>query len=80
MIVARGQELLAIHIQRKAKRHWIIDDDGGGVRYLAGIIRDDAGGYLLASGDMACIPQIRAFLPPYYHALLMPEYDDWQAL
>lgn len=80
VIVVRGQELLTIHIQRKAKRHWITDDDGGGVRYLAGIIRDDAGGYLLASGDMACIPQVRAFLPADYHVLLLPECDDWQAM
>ncbi len=80
VIVARGQELLTISIQRKAKLHWIIDDDGGGVRYLAGVLRDDAGRYLYASDDVTCIPQIRAYLPRRYHTLLLPECDDWHAM
>jgi hypothetical protein len=80
IIVDRGQELLTIYIQRKTKMHWIVDDDGGGVRYLAGVLRDGAGRYLYASGDVTRLPQIRAYLPLCYHALLLPECDDWQAI
>ncbi len=69
-----------IYFQRKVKMHWIVDDDGRGVRYLAGALRDNAGSYLYASGDVTRIPQIRAYLPLYYHALLLPECDDWQAM
>ncbi len=77
VIVGLQQELLTISIQRKAKLHWITDDDGGGVRYLAGVLRDDAGRYLYASGDVTCLPRIRAYLPLCYHTLLLPECDDW---
>ena len=80
VIVDRGQELLAIHIQRCVKTRWIADDDGGGVRYLAGVLRDSAGRYLYASGDVTCIPQIRTYLPLRYQALLLPECDDWQIM
>lgn len=80
VIVDRGQELLTIQIQCKAKTHWIADDDGGGVRYLAGVLRDGAGRYLYVSGDVTCIPQIRAYLPLGYQALLLPECDDWQSI
>lgn len=80
VIVDRRQELLMIYIQRRAKMHWIADDNGGGVRYLVGVLRDDAGRYLFASGDVTSIPQIRAYLPSSYHALLFPERDDWQVM
>ncbi len=39
-------------IQRRSKSRWIADDNGGGVRYLAGVLRDGMGRYLsLCSSD-----------------------------
>ena len=82
VIVARGQELLAIHVQRRSKRRWIAADDGGGVRYLAGVLRDGMGRYLYLCplDDLSDIDQIRTLLPPSYQALLIPTSDDWHAI
>jgi hypothetical protein len=82
VIVDRGQEFLTVHIQRRSKRRWIADDDGGGVRYLAGVLRDDMGRYLYLcpSGDLSDIDQIRRLLPLCYQALLLPACDDWYAI
>src|SRR6202043_2046419 len=64
VVVDRGQELVTVHIQRRSKRHWIADDDGGGVRYLAGVLRDGMGRYLSLCpyDDLSAIEQIRALL------------------
>ena len=80
VIVDRRQVPLKIHIQRRSKTHWIIDDDGGGIRYLAGVLRDAAGSYSCASDDLTCVSQIQACLPPRYQALLLPDSNDWQAM
>ena len=82
VIVHREQELLTIHIQRKAKMHWIVDDDGGGVRYLSGLLRDSMGRYLspCPSGNLFDIEQIRRLLPLRYQILLLPTSDDWLAI
>jgi hypothetical protein len=82
VIVDREQEVLTIHIQRRSKRRWIADDDGGGVRYLTGVLRDDIGRYLslCKSDDLSGIDQIRTLLPLCYQALLLPACDDWHAI
>jgi hypothetical protein len=82
VIVDRGQKLLTIHVQRCAKRRWIIDDEGGGVRYLAGVIRDGMGRYLslCSSNDVSDIEQIRMLLPLRYQTLLVLTSDDWHAI
>jgi hypothetical protein len=82
VIVDRGQELLTIHVQRRSKRRWIADDGGGGVRYLAGVLRDGMGRYLSlsSSDDLSDIERIRTLLPVCYQALLLPACDDWQAM
>ena len=82
VIVDRGQGFLTVHLQRRSKRHWVADDDGGGVRYLAGILRDGMGRYLslCLSDDLSDIERIRTLLPLCYQALLLPACDDWHAL
>jgi hypothetical protein len=82
VIVDRGQELLTIHVQRWSKGRWIADDNGGGVRYLAGVLRDGMGRYLslCPSVDLSDIDQIRTLLPLCYQALLLPVCDDWHAI
>ena len=82
VIVHCEQELLMIHIQRKAKMRWIADDDGGGMRYLSGLLRDSMGRYLsiCPSGRLFDIDQIRRLLPLHYQTLLLPTSDDWLAI
>lgn len=82
VVVDRGQEFLTVHIQRRSKRHWIADDDDGGVRYLAGVLRDGMGRYLYLcpSDDLSAIEQIITLLPLSYQALLIPTSDDWCAI
>ena len=80
VIVEYRRELLIIQIQRRSKKRWIIDDDSGGIRYLMGILRDDAGRYVCTPDDPSKITWIRAHLPLRYQALLLPERDDWQVM
>ncbi len=82
VIVDRGQELLTVHLQRRSKRRWVADDDGGSVRYLAGVLRDGMGRYLYlcSSDDLSDIEQIRTLLPLCDQALLIATSDDWHAL
>ena len=82
VIVDGGQELLAVHLQRRSRRHWVADDDGGGVRYLAGVLRDGGGRYLCLSPshDLSDIEQIRVLLPTCHQELLSPASDDWHAI
>lgn len=82
VVVDRGQGFLKVHLQRRSKRHWIADDDGGGVRYLAGVQRDGMGRYvyLCPSDDLSAIERIRTLLPLCYQALLIPTSDDWRAI
>ena len=80
VIVDCGQQLLTIQVQYRSKRHWVTDDRGSGVRYLAGILHDGAGSYVCLSSDLADIAQVRPWLPPHHQALLLPEHDDWQVM
>jgi hypothetical protein len=82
VIVDRGQEFLTVLIQRRSKRRWIADDNGGGVRYLAGVLRDGMGRYLsLCSSDgLSDLERIRTVLPLCSQVLLLPACDDWQAI
>lgn len=82
VIVDCGQAFLTIHIQRRLKRCWIADDNGGGVRYLAGVLRDDMGSYLslCLSDGLSAIERTRVLLPLCYQALLLPACDDWHAI
>jgi hypothetical protein len=82
VIVDRGEEFLTVHIQRRSNSRWIADDNGGGVRYLAGVLRDGMGRYLsLCSSDgLYDIERIRTVLPLCSQALLLPECDDWQVI
>ena len=82
VIVDRGGEFLTIHLQRRSKRRWGADDEGGGVRYLTGVLRDGMGRYLslCPSDDLSDIERIRMLLPLCSQALLIPTSDDWHAL
>jgi hypothetical protein len=82
VIVGRGQEFLTVLIQRRSKSRWIPDDNGGGVRYLAGVLRDGVGRYLSLcfSNGLSDIERIRMVLPLCSQALLLPTCDDWQAI
>ena len=80
VIVEYRRELLIIQIQRRSKKRWITDDNGGGVRYLMGILRDDTGRYLCIPDDPSDLVWMRAYLPLRYQALLLPECDDWQVM
>lgn len=82
VIVDRGQEFLTVHLQCRSKRRWVADDDGGGVRYMAGVLRDGMGRYLslCPSDDLSDIERIRTLLPLCSQALLIATSDDWHAL
>jgi hypothetical protein len=80
VIVHHQRELLTIQIQRRLKRRWITDDDGGGVRYLEGVMRDATGRYLCKPDNLSDIVRIRAWLPPRYQTLLLPDCEDWQVM
>lgn len=80
VIVEYRRELLIIQIQRRLKKSWITDDNGGGIRYLMGILRDGTGRYLCISDDLSDIVWMRAYLPLRYQTLLLPECDDWQVM
>lgn len=80
VIVDCSQQLLTIQVQRRSKRHWVTDDHGGGVRYLAGVLRDGTGSYVCLSNDLTNITQMRTWLPAHHQALLLPECDDWQVM
>lgn len=58
------------------------DDDGGGVRYLAGVLRDGMGRYLAlcSSDDLSDIELIRSLLPACFQTLLIPASNDWHAI
>jgi hypothetical protein len=77
VIVEYRQELLIIQLQRRSNRGWIPDDNGGGIRYLMGILRDGAGRFLCTSDDLSRIAWMSACLPLSYQALMVPECDDW---
>ena len=74
--------MLTMCVQRRASKRWIIDDDGGSVRYLAGVLRDGMGRYLYLcpSDDLSNIEQFRTLLPFWHQALLLPACDDWHVL
>jgi hypothetical protein len=80
VIVRYQREVLTIQIQRRSKRRWITDDDGGDVRYLAGVTRVATGRYLDISDDLSDIVQMRVWLPLRYQTLLVPECEDWQSI
>ena len=80
VIVDCGRQLLTISVQYRSKRHWVPDDHGGGVRYLEGILRDNAGSYVCLSNDLTDIAQVRAWLPAHHQTLLQPECGDWQVM
>ena len=80
VIVDGGPAFLTIHVQRRSQRRWIPDDDGGSVRYLEGVLRDDVGRYryLRLFHDLSDIDRIGALLPFCYQALLLSASNDWQ--
>ena len=80
VIVHHQRELLTIQIQRRLMRRWISDDDGGGVRYLAGVLRDVTGRFQCKPDDLSDIVRMRAWLPLRYQTLLLPECEDWQSM
>lgn len=80
IIVEWRGELLLMQIQRRLNRHWVLDDDGGGVRYLAGVLRDGSGRYLYASSDLTCLEGVRSCLPSRDQELFLPESDDWRPM
>lgn len=80
IIVERRGELLLMQIQRRLNKHWVPDDEGGGVRYLAGLLRDDAGRYLYANSDLTGLAGVRSCLPSRDQELFLPESDDWRPM
>lgn len=80
VIVDCGRQLLTIQVQYRFKRHWVPDERGGGVRYLMGVLRDEAGSYVCLSNDLTDIAQVRAWLPAHHQTLLQPESGDWQVM
>ena len=82
VIVDRGGEFLMVHLQCRSKRRWVAEDDGGGVRYLAGVLRDGMGRYLslCPSDDLSAIERISTLLPLRSQALLIATSNDWHAL
>ncbi len=80
IIVEQAGELLFVQIQRQRKKHWISDDSGGSIRYLAGILRDATGRYCCVGRDLVCLEQLRACLPLRDQELCLTTYDDWHPL
>jgi len=82
VIVDGRQQLLTVHLQRRSGKRWMADDNGGGVRYLMGVLRDSVGSYLslYPLDGLSDIEHIRTLLPACYQALLSPACDDWRAV
>jgi hypothetical protein len=58
----------------------MLADQGGGVRYLNGVLRDVDGSWVVACGDLAALESVAHCLPTVYQHLLTPDSDDWQPL
>lgn len=80
IIVELKEKLLIIQIQRRRRKHWIGDDNGGGIRYLGGVVRDGTGRYCCPECDLTCFQRVRACLPLRDQELFLLESDDWYPL
>lgn len=80
VIVAMELQTLNVCVQRRVSKRWIIDDDGGGIRYLPGVLRGASGIYHIAGDTLFRLNTVRTMLPEHYRLLLVPECDDWQAI
>lgn len=75
-----GNQELRVLVQRRDRRHWMLTDSGGGVRYLNGVRRDEDGSWVINRCDHAVLGIVAHCLPQEYQHLLAPESDDWQML
>lgn len=80
VIVAVETQTLKITIQRRAGKCWIIDDDGGGIRYLTGVLRSASGIYHVAGDTLSILDEVMPILPENYQHLFIPECNDWLPL
>jgi hypothetical protein len=80
ILVQRGQQKLRVLIQCRKRRHWMLADVSGGVRYLNGVLRDVDGSWVIGCCDVAALDSIASGLPATYLHLLALNSDDWQSL
>jgi hypothetical protein len=80
IVVELGTQRLRVLVQCRSKRHWMLSDHGGGVRYLNGVLRERDGSWVVACGDLAALESVANCLPSGYQHLLTLDSDDWQPL
>jgi hypothetical protein len=80
IVVELDAQRLRVLVQCRSKRRWMISDQGGGVRYLNGVLRDVDGSWVVACGNLATLDSVAHCLPAGYQHLLTPDSDDWQPL
>lgn len=80
ILVELSAQRLRVLVQCQSKRGWMLPDQGSGVRFLNGVLREVDGSWVVACGDLAELESIASCLPAVYHHLLTPDSDDWQLL
>lgn len=80
ILVEYKKQKLRVLIQCLNRRHWILTDSGGGIRYLNGVRRDIDGSWIVDGCDVTALDNVALCFPPAYQHLLIPDSDDWQIL
>ena len=80
ILVQFGKQKLRVLVQCRSRRHWMLTDSGGSIRYLNGVLRDRDGFWVVACCDLAALDSVANCLPAMYQHLLTPDSDDWQNL
>ncbi len=80
IFVELGVQRLRVLVQCRSRRRWMIPDQGGGVLYLNGVLREVDGSWVVACGTLAALESVAHCLPAVYQHLLTPDSDDWQIL
>jgi hypothetical protein len=80
IVVEWSTQRLRVLVQCWNKRRWMICDQGGGVRYLNGVLRDGDGSWVVAGAGLAALESMAHCLPAAYQHLLAPDSDDWYSL
>ena len=80
ILVQFRKQKLRILVQCRSRRHWILTDSDGSVRYLNGVLRDRDGFWVIDGCDIAALDSVAHCLPAAYQHLLVPASNDWQSM
>ena len=78
IIVEKNASRIKVQVQCRSGRRWMTTDNGGGVRYLDGVLRDVDGSFVVACSDLSALNAVAQCLPAAYQHLLTPDKNDWQ--